>query len=219
MGRDMKISFFGGVILMFFCLSIYADKTTLENNMIDLPKPNLSPEITLKNALKNRRSMRAFSTKELSNQTLSNLLWSAFGVNRSDGKRTAPSAVNAQDVSIYLAMGKGVFKYKASQNKLDLVLKEDIRDKVGSQSFLNNAPVVLIYISDLSKFTKMSESDKIFYSAADTGLISQNVYLYCAGEGLATVVAGWAKRDVIAEILKLSSTEKVTLIQPVGYPK
>jgi SagB-type dehydrogenase family enzyme len=218
MDRLIKISFVSTVLLSFLWLNLFAEETINGNNII-LPKPNISSKITLQSVLLNRKSTREFSNKELSKQTLSNLLWAAFGVNRKDGRRTAPSAKNAQDITIYIAMKDGVYKYASVQNQLDLVIKEDIRGKVGYQPFLKDAPVILIYVSDLSKFGKMSESDKTFYSAADTGFISQNVYLYCTGEKLGTVVAGWVKRDDVFKILKLNKEEKVILIQPVGYPK
>jgi SagB-type dehydrogenase family enzyme len=207
------------LILTFviYCSNAFAEEKGNGGRFI-LPKPNLSANMTLQKALQNRHTSE-FLDKRLPEQVLANLLWAAFGINRKDGKRTAPSAKNTQDITIYAAMKSGVYKYVPNSNQLTLVLKEDIRGKVGYQSFLKSAPVVLIYVSDFTKFGKMSDSEKTFYSAADTAFIGQNVYLYCAGDNLATVIVGWVKRNDIAKILKLNASEKVTLLQPVGYPK
>ena len=170
--------------------------------------------------LKNRKSSREYSTKELSEQVLSNLLWAAFGVNRPDsGQRTAPSAVNWQEIDIYVAMSNGLYLFDAKQHDLKLVLAEDIRALTGGQGFVKDAPVNLVYVADLAKMGKAPPDQKSFYAAADSGFISQNVYLYCASEGLGTVVLGWVDKDKCAKAMALREDQKVILTQPVGYPK
>lgn len=187
---------------------------------IKLPAPQMDGGRPLMEVLKNRHSSREFSTEELPLQVLSNLLWAGFGINRPDsGKRTAPSAVNWQNIDIYMAMSKGLFLYNAKENKLVSVLAEDIRAATGTQSFVKNVPVNLIYVADFSRIPRGTDEDKNFYSASHTGFISQNVYLYCASEGLATVVRGLVDRETMAKVMKLRPEQKVMLAQSVGYPK
>jgi len=170
--------------------------------------------------LKERQSQREFSAKELPPQVLSNLLWAANGVNRPDsGRRTAPSAMNVQNIDIYVATAQGLYLYEAKDHKLIQILAEDIRAAAGTQAFVKNVPVNLIYVADFSKITRGTEEDKKFYSAAHTGFISQNVYLYCASEGLATVVRASIDREALAKVMKLRPDQRVMLAQSVGYPK
>lgn len=137
-------------------------------------------------ALNNRKSTRNFSTKEISNQVLSNLLWAAYGFNRHEQKmRTVPSAWNIQNINVYVAKSYGLYLYDAASNILKLVLKEDIRNNTGTQHFVNDVPVNLIYVADLSMMSKVGDKAK-FYSAAHAGFIAQNVYLFCASFNL-----GW----------------------------
>lgn len=187
---------------------------------IKLPNPQMDGGRPLMQVLKDRHSSREFSTDELPLQVLSNLLWAAFGINRPDsGKRTAPSAVNWQNIDIYVALSKGLFLYDAKENILRPILAEDIRVATGTQSFVKDVPVNLIYVADFSKIPRQTEEVKNFYSAAHTGFISQNVYLYCASEGLATVVRGLIDRESMAELMKLRPEQKVMLAQSVSYPK
>jgi len=186
---------------------------------IKLLKPQTDGGMPLMQALAERKSSRAFSPKSLSDQDLSNLLWAAFGINRSEsGKRTAPSAVNWQEIDIYVADAHGLYLYDAGTHTLEPVLAGDIRAVTGTQSFVKDAPINLIFVSDYSKITRDDEKQKDFYSATDTGFISQNVYLYCASQGLATVVRGLVDRPALAQAMKLRPDQKVVLAQSVGYP-
>jgi len=153
-------------------------------------------------------------------QELSNLLWAAFGVNRADvGKRTAPSARNRQEIDIYVATADGLYLYEPKDHALRPILKEDIREKTGGQPFVKEAPLNLIYVADFSRMGSYSGQQKEFYSACNTGFISQNVYLYCASEGLATVVRGMIDKPALAQVMRLSPDQKIILAQTVGYPK
>jgi SagB-type dehydrogenase family enzyme len=184
---------------------------------IKLLKPQTEGGMPLMQALAERKSSRAFSPKSLSDQDLSNLLWAAFGINRPEsGKRTAPSAVNWQEIDIYVADANGLYLYDAGTHTLEPVLAGDIRAATGTQSFVKDAPVNLIFVSDYSKITWEEQGD--FYSATDTGFISQNVYLYCASQGLATVVRGLVDKPALAQTMKLRPDQKVVLAQSVGYP-
>ncbi len=172
----------------------------------------------LMQVLKERKTRREFSPEKLPMQVLANLLWAAFGINRPDGGRTAPSAMNWQEIEIYVAMGDGLFLYNAKANRLDPILAQDVRAATGLQSFVAAAPVNLVYVADLSK-TGQAESEAELFTAADAGFIGENVYLFCTSEGLATVVRGSVDRAALAKIMKLGPNQKILLAQSVGYPK
>jgi SagB-type dehydrogenase family enzyme len=186
---------------------------------LELPPPRTGIGLPLMEALAKRNSSREFSPEALPDQVLSDLLWAAFGVNRpASGMRTAPSAVNWQEIDIYVATANGLYLFNATAHRLIPLLNDDIRAAVGIQQYPATAPVVLIYVADFSKMKRASDQDKEFYSAADTGFISQNVYLYCASEDLATCVIGLIKRKSLAQKLNLQDGQKIILAQPVGYP-
>jgi SagB-type dehydrogenase family enzyme len=187
--------------------------------IVDLPKPRTTGGRPLMEVLSDRKSTREFSKKEIPLQVLSDILWAAWGVNRPEsGKRTAPSAVNWQEIDIYVASAKGLYVYDAFDHSLKQVLSEDIRGVTGMQDFVKDAPVNLIFVADYSRMGNRPQKDKDFYSAADAGFISQNVYLFCASEGLGTVVRGAVDRDKLAKKMKLLSEQKIILAQSVGYP-
>jgi len=188
--------------------------------VVKLPPPQTEGGMPLMAALKARCSTRAFSNKPLPLQVLSNLLWAACGVNRPEsGKRTAPTAMNMQEIDVYVALADGLYLYNAKEHVLELVLAEDLRAATGRQAFVAEAPVNLIFVADYAKMARASAEAKEFYSATDTGYISQNVYLFCASEGLATVVRGMVDKAALAEKMHLRPEQKVILAQTVGYPK
>jgi nitroreductase len=210
---------FGRLVVGFFLIS-----TTLASaqdlGSIRLLEPQMEGGRPLMRVLKDRRSSRAFSTEQLPPQVFSNMLWAAFGVNRPDSKkRTAPSARNWQEIDVYVANADGLYLYEAKGHMLRRVLAEDIRAVTGRQPFVGEVPVNLIYVADFSRMGGATDEDKVLYSAAATGFISQNVYLYCASEGLATVVRGLIDRPALAKAMGLRADQKVILAQSVGYPK
>jgi SagB-type dehydrogenase family enzyme len=187
---------------------------------IDLPKPQTDGGKPLMQVLKERATGREFRDEKLPPQVLSNLLWAAWGINRPDsGRRTAPSASNRQEIEIYVAAADGLYLYDAKAHRLETVLSDDIRALTGGQPFVREAAVNLVFVADYSKMGKAADQDKAVTAAADTGFISQNVYLYCASEGLATVVRGGVNRDPLAKAMKLRPDQKITLAQTVGFPK
>ena len=187
---------------------------------IALPKPQTDGGRPLMQALKARHSTREYSDQKLSQQTLSNLLWAAWGINRPDsGKRTAPSARNWQEIDVYVILPEATYVYDAKAHALKPVVAKDLRPIAGTQDYPKTAPVNLLYVADLSKITKGNAESKAFYSAADAGFIAQNVYLFCASEGLGTVVRGLIDRPALAKALGLKPQHKVLLGQTVGYPK
>ena len=186
---------------------------------VPLPPPQTTGGKPLMQVLKDRHSTREFSSQRLSPQTLSNLLWAAFGINRPDGKRTAPSAMNWQEIDVYVATQDGLYVYDAKANALKPVLQEDVRGATGQQAFVKDAALDLVYVADLSKTGKAGGEDQMLYTGADTGFIAQNVYLFCASEGLVTVVRASVDRAAIAKAFKLRPEQRVTLAQSVGYPQ
>jgi nitroreductase len=164
-------------------------------------------------------SSRQFSQEPLPVEVLSNLLWAAFGINRPDGKRTAPSAMNRQEIDIYVATAKGLYLYDAKVNLLNPILADDIRGMTGRQPFVKEVAVNLIYVADYSRMSGGTNEIKDLYSAAATGFIGENVYLYCASEGLVTVVRAEMDKSAMASVMKLRPDQKIILAQSVGYPK
>jgi SagB-type dehydrogenase family enzyme len=217
----MKAKYFHAIVLIFFIIMSKGLSGIClgETQPIKLPPPQTSNGKPLMQALAERRSVREFSAEDLSPQTISDLLWAANGVNRPDGRRTAPSAHNAQEIDIYVAQKEGLYFYNATANELLPVLDRDIRALAGKQAFVKAAPVSLVFVADLAKLRGGSEEDALFYSATDTGYISQNVYLYCASAGLATVVLGWVDKEDLTKAMGLRPDQRVILTQPVGYPK
>jgi SagB-type dehydrogenase family enzyme len=206
--------------LLIFALIIPALCRAAEIQEINLPKPRLEGGKPLMQALAARASLREFSSAELPLQVLGDLLWAADGINRPEsGKRTAPSAVNWQNIDIYVALKSGLYLYDVKAHSLKPVLDQDVRAATGKQEFVKDVPLDLVYVADFSKINRGTDEDKNFYSAAHTGFISQNVYLYCASEGLATVVRGMLDRESLAKTMNLRPDQKIMLAQSVGYPK
>ena len=212
-----KASFLLGLVLVAIGFSLNSAAQPLKP--VQLPPPQTTGGRPLMQVLGDRKSTREFGRGTLSSQTLSNLLWAAFGINRPDGRRTAPSAMNWQEVSIYVATSEGVYIYDAKDNALDPVLAGDFRAATGTQAFVKDAAVNLVYISDLSKTGDAAPSDAEMYTAADVGFIAQNVYLYCASEGLGTVVRAGIDKHALAKTLNLQPNQKIILAQSVGNPK
>lgn len=185
---------------------------------IKLPEPEKKGGMTLNEALMSRKTNRTFASKELSMQEISNLLWAANGINRMDGKRTAPSARNAQEIDVYVAMKTGLYKYEPNDNALRIVSEKDQRHQMSQRpQMIEEAPVALIFYANYDKMKNFDDASKEFYGATDAGFVSQNVYLYCAAHNLNTVVMGYIDREAIREIINVDG--KAILVQPVGYPK
>jgi SagB-type dehydrogenase family enzyme len=204
------------VCCIFLCWTTSAQESF---KTILLARPDTSGGKPLMQALKERKTSRSFSDRKLSDQVMANLLWSAFGVNRPDGHRTAPSARNWQEIDVYVATADGLFLYDAKAHALKQLLKDDIRTKTGTQSFVGSAPANLVYVADLAKTNVQASDEQNLYSGADCGFIAENVYLYCASEGLAVVVRASIDRAELSELMRLRPDQKIILAQSVGYPK
>jgi SagB-type dehydrogenase family enzyme len=193
--------------------------SALAQEAIKLPAPKTEGGMPLMQALKERKTSREFSSRKLTMESLSNLLWAAWGINRPDGHRTAPSARNMQEIDVYVAMSDGLFLYEPKQHQLLKTLSEDIRAATGTQDYVKEAAVNLIYVADLARGNLKGNDIIEFYTGADTAFLAQNVYLFCASEKLAVVVRGSVDRAALAKMMKLRPDQKITLAQSVGYPK
>lgn len=169
--------------------------------------------------LKERQSIREFHPRPLPLPVLSDLLWAACGINRpAIEHRTAPSTMNMQEIDLYVARADGLFLYEAKAHQLRPVWPGDLRRQTGGKPELQAAPVVLILVADHGRMTKAKPPVRDFYAAIDTGFISQNVYLYCASAGLATVVHE-LDRAPLTQAMKLRPEQRIIIAQSVGYPK
>jgi nitroreductase len=182
---------------------------------IELPTPHKTGGMPLMEALAKRSTARAFDSRELSPQQLSDLTWAALGINRPDGKRTSPSARNRQEIDLYVLLKQGVYVYDAAKNTLRQISAEDLR-QLGAKT---DAPVCLLFVGDLAKRGDTTESGKNG-ATVDSGFVSQNIYLYCASEGLSTGYRGGGFDHVALDPkLKLRAEQAIVAAQPVGYPK
>ncbi len=205
------------VFIIFISASVVLSQ---KSHSIKLLPPQTDIGKPLMQALEQRKSTRDFSRKKLPLEELSNLIWAANGINRPDtGKRTAPSAWNVQDIDIYVSTSDGLYIYDADKHRLNQIHDMDIRANTGGQDFVADAPVNLVYVSNYKKFGKRDIEDMKFYAVANVGFIAQNVYLYCASQGLATVVRGMVNKSELAKLMKLQPEQHIILAQTVGYPK
>ena len=185
---------------------------------IVLPPARRTGGMPLMETLAARRSSRDFDTsRDLELQTLSDLLWAAWGINRTKG-RTAPSSHNRQEISLYVFLATGVYRYNEVEHSLEQLFEDDLRAATGTQPFVGQAPVEIALISDTTKITGKTPQGIIESTYADTGFICQNIYLFCSSEGLATVARALIPKEELAARLGLPEGHIITLVQTVGYP-
>ena len=185
-----------------------------------LLSPSLSGGMPLMSALSSRQSLREFAPDPLSEQVLSDLLWAAAGINRHDvDGRTAPSALNAQEVLLYVAIPQGLFLYEPKAHALQRVVDSDVRRVTGNQDFVDTAPLDLVFVADHARMKLVPAAKREAYAHATAGAMAQNVYLYCASEGLATVIRAWFDRDALARAMGLQADHQLLLSQTVGAIK
>lgn len=203
-----------GLISLFLSLSLHAN----ELQPISLPQPQTNGGRPVMEVLRERKSTREFATTPLPWQALGDLLWAGFGTNRVDGHRTAPSTMNSRALDIYVSLAQGSYVYEAQFHRLRPVASGDLRTKTGGQDYVKTAPVALIFVADLSRLDRAKPEDRERYANLDVGYLSQNVYLYCASEGLATVVHELDRRE-LPDLLRLKPDQRIILAQSVGFPK
>ena len=210
------------IILLVTALAVAfgPDVFAQELKEIKLVAPDMSRSATLMTALSSRKSVREWSPKKLESQDLADLLWAAGGVNRpQEKKRTFPTAHNVQDIDLYLFNEDGVYLYDPFANALLPQFAGDHRAEAGIQEFVATAPAVLVLVCDLSRYTRGTDASKSRYAAMHAGSVSQNISLFCAGNGMGTVVIGMVDADALKKKLKLSDAQTVLLSHPVGYLK
>lgn len=185
---------------------------------IQLPPARRTGGMPVMEAFAARRSSRDFdTTRDLDLQTLSDLLWAAWGINRTKG-RTAPSSHNRQEIELYVFLASGVYRYNQVDHSLEMLFEEDLRALTGTQPFVGSAPVEIALISDTTKIVGKTPQGVIESTYADTGFICQNIYLFCASENLATVARALVPKEELAARLNLAPGQIITLVQTVGYP-
>ena len=185
-----------------------------------LPAPTKSAKMTLMESLQQRHSVRDFSDKAVSDADLSELLWAACGINRPDTKKiTAPSAINAQDILVYVCTKDGAWLYVPDGNSLQKVSDKDLRPAVaGRQEAVAVAPVSLVLVSDRTKFGDRAKGAEVM-GAIDAGYVSQNICLACTALGLATVPRMTMDKETLAKELHLDENKTLLVNHPVGYEK
>lgn len=210
----MKRFFLGSIACMFILSTFGQTATKLPD-----PQPLKSSKMTLMQALQQRHSVREYADKGIGDNTLSTLLWAACGINRpADRRITAPSAINAQDIVVYVCKADGYYRYEADGHKLVKMGSTDLRPAVaGRQDFAKTAPVCLMLVSDLTKFRNPSRSRE--FGAVDAGYVSQNICLACTALGLATVPRASMDKETLAQALQLGENQLLLLNHPVGWPK
>jgi len=186
---------------------------------IVLPAPEKNGGLPLLDAIAKRRSYHGFAKgADLPLPVLSSLLWAAWGVNREGGMRTAPSAINGQEIDLYVALPSGAYLYDAPAHTLRLIAGSDVRRVTGYQDFVDEAPLDLVFVADHSRMKLVPVSQRECYASVATGAISENIYLFAASFGLATVIRAWIDREALANALGLSHDQHVLMSQTVGYP-
>jgi nitroreductase len=218
-GNKMKKTLIISITALVLCLHISAETIVKQ-----LPAPTKTGGMPLMEALNNRQSTRDFDdSKKISDQTLSDLLWAGFGVNRpGKGKRTAPSSYNAQDITIYVFQANGTWLYNAPSNTLEQVSSKDLRNLSGFQDFVKTAPLSIVLVSDYEKFRKGNGDDKEYWKrggSVDAGLIAQNINLYCASQNLGVVVRAYINYKELAKELSFGEDKMIVIAQTIGYKK
>ena len=201
-----------------FCFTVFGAVIAADFGEKALPKPDLQSGKPLMQCLALRRSSRSFSTKALPEQMISDILFAADGVTRKDGRKTVPTARNVQNQRVYVFMADGVYLYNGRKHALLPVLQGDHRSKCGTQAFHGKAPLILLFVSEMTAVGNTAELQAL-YAGNHSGSASQNVYLCAASRGLSTVVCGLLDRNALKQLLKLKENEQVIFSQPVGFPR
>ena len=206
-------------LLLTACLLV-ASMSVVAQDVKKLPEPNKDVKMTLFQSLQQRKSVREYSDKDIDDMKLSQLLWAAVGINRPDGHLTAPTAINAQDITVYVCSKEGAWLYVAKDNALQKVSDTDLRQAVAAnQKFAAVAPISLVIVTDNAKFRGGSTNGPTISGAIDAGYVSQNIDLACEALGLATVPRATMDKDALKTELKLTDTQNAILNHPIGYPK
>jgi SagB-type dehydrogenase family enzyme len=209
--------------IFFLIFILILTKTSNAQNLesIVLIPPDTTRGLPVMKALAERASSKNFDTTSLKLEDLSDLMWAANGINRSEKeKKTAPSALNSQDIDVYAVMKQGIYLYNAKNHQLENVVDGDFRKLVADkQDIFNDAPVFCLLVSDISRFPIGTDSLKLVWAAEDAGIVSQNISIFCASVGLATRPRASMDNEKLREILNLKDSQYLMLNNPVGYKK
>ena len=207
------------LVVLIVCMTgfhMYAQ----ELQEITLNAPDKTRGAATMKALSDRKSDREYDSKDLSLQDLSDLLWAANGINRPDGRRTAPTASNRQEIDLYVVRTDGAYLYDAQAHSLKPVAKGDFRAAVaGQQDFVKAAPISLVIVIDLEKMGNPTSEQTKLMGAVDAGIVCQNINIFCAAVGLATVPRASMDQAELRRVLKLRDAQLPIMNNPVGYPK
>lgn len=205
-------------IILFVTFILIGVNVSAQEKIV-LAKPNLERGFNVMKALNLRQSATKYKTDKLSMADLSDLCWAANGINRQEsGKRTAPSAINAQDVDVYVALEQGIYFYDAKEHSLILKASGDHRKLLaGRQANVAEAPVILLLVSDISRFRSGENAVKIQWAAMDAGIVSQNISLFCSGTGMVTRCRAFMEIEQLKTLLKLNENQYPLLNHPVSY--
>ena len=210
-------------ILTIVCVAMFMAATSCKaQDNIQLPKPSMDNKVTLMQALQNRHSTREYADKQIPDDVLSTVLWAACGINRpGEGKITAPSAINVQDIQVYVVRQNGAYLYKPKSNSLEKVSSKDLRAAVaGRQSFAADAPVSLVLVSNHNKFPQqMPREAKTRMGVVDAGYISENICLACSALELNTIPRMTMDTEALKKELGLDDNYDLVLNSQIGYPK
>ena len=203
---------------LFVCIMIsFSQAQSFQT--IKLVNPDKTRGLPTMKAFAERQSNREFTSQKLSDQDLSDLLWATNGINRSDGKRTAPSCMNFQEIDVFVVLSEGTYLYDAETHSLLPLTAGDYRAEVaGSQTGVKDAPLFIVLAADLTKFGEINEGAKLM-GAVDVGIVCQNINIACAALGMVTVPRGTMNKDVLTKVLKLKEVHLLMMNNPVGYPK
>lgn len=206
--------------ILFSVCFIMASMSVIAQDVKRLPEPDKNIKMTLFQALQQRKSVREYSDKDIDDMKLSQLLWAAVGINRPDGRLTSPTAINAQDITVYVCRKDGAWLYVAKENALHKVSGKDLRQAIAAnQKFSAVAPVSLVIVTDNAKFRGGSTNGPSISGAIDSGYVSQNIDLACEALGLATVPRATMDKETLKKELKLTDDQHAILNHPVGYKK
>ncbi len=218
--REKSLRYLNCIVQLFlsFFLTASACAQVQDFTGIKLNPPDKSRNFSLMNALNLRASVRNWAKKEIDKQDLSDLLWAANGINRTEKSlRTAPSAHNAKDIDLFVFTEEGVYLYNPEKHSLTPIKKGDFRSQIGKQNYVTDAPLSLILVSDIKRFKKADKKLCLNWSALDAGMISQNISLFCASANMGTVPRTFFDEDKIRKVLELSPSQYIMLHHPVGY--
>ena len=205
--------------ISFFGLVLFAVFPSLAGADIALKKPQAHLGVDIMKALQMRKSTKSYITREIGSEALSNILWASHGVNRENGKRTAPSSYGKYYMDLYVVSNEGVHLYDPDKHSLSLVSNENIKTLIAKQKYVGEASHIIVMVTDLTRYHQLvKEPFKLPIAYATAGCISQNIYLTAGAMDLGTCFVVGMKADVIKDKLQLQEHQVPIVIMPLGYP-